>query len=131
MEVLGVNTQHMKSKRKQSKKVEKGIKVVYISSPMKVETSASKFRALVQELTGQDSDTARLMELEANNGAENGDFKAQTQQWRVEDIEDCIPVDVSALSNPYELMPEFSASLWSQLNEHFQLDHVMSFGTQV
>ncbi|WCJ39149.1 Sigma factor binding protein 1 chloroplastic [Euphorbia peplus] len=50
--------------KKQSKKssTKKGIKVVYISSPMKVETSASKFRALVQELTGKDSDSARFMD---------------------------------------------------------------------
>ncbi|KAM1208758.1 hypothetical protein ACFX2J_014381 [Malus domestica] len=38
-----------------SKKKQGGIKVVYISNPMKVSTSASQFRALVQELTGQDS----------------------------------------------------------------------------
>ena len=46
----------------------KVIKVVYIASPMKVKTSASKFRDLVQELTGQDSDTARYMEV---NGGDN------------------------------------------------------------
>ncbi|KVH97370.1 VQ-like protein [Cynara cardunculus var. scolymus] len=40
--------------RKKSK-----LKVVYISSPMKVKTSASKFRALVQELTGRHSDISR------------------------------------------------------------------------
>ncbi|XP_019186447.1 PREDICTED: sigma factor binding protein 1, chloroplastic [Ipomoea nil] len=34
----------------------KQLKVVYISNPMKVETSPSEFRALVQELTGQDAD---------------------------------------------------------------------------
>ncbi|KAK9081769.1 hypothetical protein Syun_031215 [Stephania yunnanensis] len=34
------------------------VKVVYISNPMKVKTSVSEFRALVQELTGQDSDLA-------------------------------------------------------------------------
>ena len=34
----------------------KPIKVVYISNPMKVKTSASKFKALVQELTGQDAE---------------------------------------------------------------------------
>ncbi|KAJ7982359.1 sigma factor binding protein 1, chloroplastic-like [Quillaja saponaria] len=103
MDVLGVNTNQMKCKRRQSKRVDakKGIKVVYISSPMKVKTSASKFRALVQELTGQDSDTARFMDLEANNGAENGDYKAQTQQWRGGGIDDCVPVDVS-LSNSDE-----------------------------
>lgn len=38
-----------------SKKKQGGIKVVYISNPMKVSTSASQFRALVQKLTGQDS----------------------------------------------------------------------------
>ncbi|EEF49532.1 sigma factor binding protein 1, chloroplastic [Ricinus communis] len=66
MDVLGVN---MKSRKQASKRSKKGIKVVYISSPMKVETSASKFRALVQELTGKDSDAARFMDV--NNGAEN------------------------------------------------------------
>ncbi|KAL1821002.1 hypothetical protein DCAR_0417374 [Daucus carota subsp. sativus] len=34
----------------------KPVKVVYISNPMKVNTSASQFRALVQELTGRDAD---------------------------------------------------------------------------
>ncbi|KAE8711947.1 Sigma factor binding protein 2 [Hibiscus syriacus] len=43
------------SKRSNSKK---DLKVVYISSPMKVKTCASQFRALVQELTGKDSDIA-------------------------------------------------------------------------
>lgn len=32
------------------------LKVVYISNPMRVHTSASKFRALVQELTGRDAE---------------------------------------------------------------------------
>ncbi|KAK7401371.1 hypothetical protein VNO78_12793 [Psophocarpus tetragonolobus] len=36
----------------------KDVKVKYISSPMKVKTSASNFRALVQELTGQASNVA-------------------------------------------------------------------------
>ena len=43
-------------KAKSKKKNNKPIKVVYISNPMKVKTSASKFRALVQELTGQDAE---------------------------------------------------------------------------
>lgn len=34
------------------------VKVRYIASPMKVKTSASNFRALVQELTGQHSNVA-------------------------------------------------------------------------
>uniref|UniRef100_A0A0E0KD00 VQ domain-containing protein n=1 Tax=Oryza punctata TaxID=4537 RepID=A0A0E0KD00_ORYPU len=36
----------------------KGIKVVYISSPMKLTATAEEFRAVVQELTGRDSNVA-------------------------------------------------------------------------
>ncbi|XP_031285436.1 sigma factor binding protein 1, chloroplastic-like [Pistacia vera] len=56
MDVLGVHHQIIKSKKHKNKRSKKGIKVVYISSPMKVNTCASNFRALVQELTGKDSD---------------------------------------------------------------------------
>ncbi|CAK7336494.1 unnamed protein product [Dovyalis caffra] len=65
MDVLGVNRKNVK--RSHAKRSKKGIKVVYISSPMKVNTSASEFRALVQELTGKDSDATRLMDI---NGPE-------------------------------------------------------------
>ena len=41
---------------KASHKKAKPVKVVYISNPMKIKTSASQFRALVQELTGRDSE---------------------------------------------------------------------------
>ncbi|CAO1946332.1 unnamed protein product [Urochloa humidicola] len=37
----------------------KPIKVVYISNPMRVRTSAAGFRALVQELTGRDADPSK------------------------------------------------------------------------
>ncbi|KAG1365515.1 sigma factor binding protein 1, chloroplastic [Cocos nucifera] len=45
---------------KQAKAKKKPIKVVYISNPMKIKTSAAEFRNLVQELTGQDSNVATL-----------------------------------------------------------------------
>ncbi|KAL0543878.1 hypothetical protein IC582_018983 [Cucumis melo] len=45
-----------KKTKQSNKKLKKPIKVVYISNPMKVQTSASEFMALVQELTGQDAD---------------------------------------------------------------------------
>lgn len=48
-----------KQTRKARGRKREAIRVVYISSPMKVKTSASKFRSLVQELTGRDSDMAR------------------------------------------------------------------------
>ena len=44
---------------KANKKQEKPMRVVYITDPMKFKAStASEFRALVQELTGKDSDVA-------------------------------------------------------------------------
>ncbi|XP_004511048.4 uncharacterized protein [Cicer arietinum] len=49
----------MKNKRI-NKRDKKEIKVTYISSPVKVKTNASNFRALVQELTGQDSNVAEI-----------------------------------------------------------------------
>lgn len=54
---------------KKTKRNEKSdsLKVVYISTPMKVKTSASRFRSLVQELTGRHSDVSRYMEA---NGAD-------------------------------------------------------------
>ncbi|CAI9765036.1 unnamed protein product [Fraxinus pennsylvanica] len=55
-----------KKKTKRNNKSD-SLKVVYISSPMKVKTSASRFRSLVQELTGRDSDVSRYMEA---NGAD-------------------------------------------------------------
>ncbi|KAB1222192.1 Sigma factor binding protein 1, chloroplastic [Morella rubra] len=48
--------QRKPTKRTKSKKGSNPIKVVYISNPMKVKTCASRFRALVQELTGQDAE---------------------------------------------------------------------------
>ncbi|KAF5737639.1 hypothetical protein HS088_TW13G00526 [Tripterygium wilfordii] len=46
------------AKKKTKKK--KPIKVVYISNPKKFNTSATEFRALVQELTGKDSDPSKF-----------------------------------------------------------------------
>lgn len=43
------------SKKSNGKSKKNAIKVVYISNPMKVNTSASQFRSLVQQLTGQDA----------------------------------------------------------------------------
>ncbi|XP_050383331.1 sigma factor binding protein 2, chloroplastic-like [Argentina anserina] len=57
-------TQTKTKTRSKSKK--KPIKVVYISNPMKVTTSASEFRALVQQLTGQDADDLPNLHPTAN-----------------------------------------------------------------
>lgn len=59
------------SKQKQAKNKKKPVKVVYIANPVKVKTSASDFRALVQELTGQESnvgDASRYSEVDDGAG---------------------------------------------------------------
>ncbi|XP_009593624.1 sigma factor binding protein 1, chloroplastic-like [Nicotiana tomentosiformis] len=79
MKCKKVKKQRRRSDDHNSKK--SNIKVVYISTPMKVKTSASRFRALVQELTGPDSDIARIMEsngateFEDHNGHGNNELR--------------------------------------------------------
>jgi hypothetical protein len=57
----------------------KPIKVVYISNPMRVKTSAARFRALVQELTGRHADPSKYSpeDLADGGGAANIDGAAQ------------------------------------------------------
>ncbi|KAG6424827.1 hypothetical protein SASPL_115247 [Salvia splendens] len=59
-------------KKRASKKPDETLKVVYISSPMKVRTSQARFRALVQELTGKNSDIAPYMD---SDGAALADYR--------------------------------------------------------
>ncbi|KAL0414915.1 UNVERIFIED_CONTAM: hypothetical protein Sradi_1693200 [Sesamum radiatum] len=63
-------TRDGKGKRKNNN----SLKVVYISSPMKVKTSASRFRSLVQQLTGKNSDISQYM-AEPNNSYGFMDFR--------------------------------------------------------
>ncbi|XVE60975.1 hypothetical protein DITRI_Ditri06bG0003700 [Diplodiscus trichospermus] len=64
-----------KSKKKNNNKP---IKVVYISNPMKVKTSASKFRALVQELTGQYAEFPDPTKFSAHTDDDGGGGGNQT-----------------------------------------------------
>lgn len=57
-----------KKTTKSKRNIKNSLKVVYISSPMKVKTSARRFRSLVQELTGRHSDVSRIME---SNGCDD------------------------------------------------------------
>ncbi|XP_020207212.1 uncharacterized protein LOC109792230 [Cajanus cajan] len=89
--MLSVNNHVLMKAKGQSKRNHKrDLKVTYISSPVKVETSASNFRALVQELTGQTSNVAEMF-VEADYGAHDneglhkkGTISAQ-QYWSCED----------------------------------------------
>ncbi|KAL0453209.1 UNVERIFIED_CONTAM: hypothetical protein Slati_1299000 [Sesamum latifolium] len=66
---------------KSRKKQQPPLKVVYITNPIKFKTSASEFRALVQELTGQDADipvakaaaAAVAVEVEEEDNSNNVD----------------------------------------------------------
>lgn len=78
MDILPQMKTGSKSKRKRS--ADSLLKVVYISSPMKVKTSASRFRTLVQELTGRESDISRFMD---NNVREAQDFEILPDAYRV------------------------------------------------
>ncbi|KAJ0985255.1 hypothetical protein J5N97_003611 [Dioscorea zingiberensis] len=53
-----------KKREPPNKAKKKPLKVVYISSPLKVKVNASKFRDVVQELTGRDSNVAHMSKLQ-------------------------------------------------------------------
>nr|GMC79324.1 sigma factor binding protein 1, chloroplastic [Ipomoea batatas] len=61
---------HTITKNPKRKQQQQQLKVVYISNPVRVNTSAAKFRALVQELTGQDADD--LPAVPHGGGRESG-----------------------------------------------------------
>ncbi|KAI4332959.1 hypothetical protein L6164_017824 [Bauhinia variegata] len=118
MDGLGVGNQVMKSSKKQSRRDKKEIKVTYIASPMKVETSASNFRALVQELTGQYSNVAEAL-VDVHGDVHE---KVESQQMRVAvDGRGYMPEAAGSwLKHNYG---DFhSRSLMEPLNQHLQFD---------
>lgn len=68
------NDDVLKKKNRKNQK-EKDIKVTYISSPMKVKTSASNFRALVQELTGKYSNVAEKFIQQESASDDDDDYE--------------------------------------------------------
>ncbi|KAG4947317.1 hypothetical protein AAZX31_15G218900 [Glycine max] len=119
----------MKNKRASNKRDKKEIKVTYISSPVKVKTSASNFRALVQELTGQYSNVAETsIPMEEDNGHServhrtHHHHESETQQWRVN-------VDEGTnLMKPHEYSEFLSRSLMEPFNQQQLLQYdLMSF----
>ncbi|KAJ0979001.1 hypothetical protein J5N97_014475 [Dioscorea zingiberensis] len=65
MEKLSVSQRKAQKQVKSKRKAP--IKVVYISNPMRFETSAAKFRELVQSVTGQDSDIDTMFGIHGTN----------------------------------------------------------------
>lgn len=80
----------------------RGVKVVYISSPMKVKTSASEFRMIVQELTGRDSDVVRIMESASEtdlNGAGDASLLNIAPEERPYQLNGTVHNDIYAVGN--------------------------------
>lgn len=69
-----------RGRRKMSNTDNKSVKVVYISTPMKVNISASNFRALVQQLTGRDSDMSRFQDF--NHDSSEKGFQCKDDIFR-------------------------------------------------
>ncbi|KAK7314150.1 hypothetical protein VNO77_39362 [Canavalia gladiata] len=119
----------MKNKRV-SKKDKKEIKVTYISSPVKVKTSASNFRALVQELTGQYSnlaETSSPMEEENDHISDHKVLnKEESQQWRVDVTQDYLQDNNANLLKP-EYSEFFSRSFMEPFNQHHLQYDLLSF----
>ncbi|GAA0175776.1 hypothetical protein LIER_41972 [Lithospermum erythrorhizon] len=120
-----------RSKGKKSKQ-QNSVKVVYISTPMKVKTSASQFRTLVQELTGRDSDIARLM-MESNDqeyGVVGKEFDGFDKGLRsfVEKQEEKSPTDSNSECLSDNLDGIFSSQEQSFVEEQlmFDLDFVFN-----
>lgn len=110
------------------KKKPAAVKVVYISNPMKVKTSASEFRALVQELTGQDSDIMTLLHPSSSSSkfskdnvqiSVGGGHHQQQQQKQEQEQEE----EVSVLPN-YEIMNMInSTTTTTSTNTRSEMSH--------
>ncbi|CAN4111377.1 unnamed protein product [Withania somnifera] len=110
------------------------VKVVYISTPMKVKTSAARFRSLVQELTGRHSDIARIMETNEAATAEFEDIhREQKDDVNKLPAKSSSPSSSSSLllqkssnsspisseSNNYFMEPNFDDLFSSQMEDQF------------
>ncbi|ONK63616.1 uncharacterized protein A4U43_C07F17120 [Asparagus officinalis] len=99
---------------KQSRSKKKAIKVVYISNPMRIRASESDFRAVVQELTGQDSDIAELManyevQVESKERApvESKEAHCAEMEMAIFDEGFALPTTLDVLSAGHDLMSPY------------------------
>ncbi|GER37275.1 sigma factor binding protein 1 [Striga asiatica] len=123
---------HKAKKRKSSTTTNNNsLKVVYISSPMKVKTSASRFRSLVQELTGKNSDISRYTGDESNftAGGEfletdhffSGDLSQENEPSQGYEKLSSSSIDGTPTSSDSILgMPDMDGMFVSQMREQFE-----------
>ncbi|KAG8391107.1 hypothetical protein BUALT_Bualt01G0153600 [Buddleja alternifolia] len=77
-----------KKGHKGKRKNDNSLKVVYISSPMKVKTSASRFRSLVQQLTGKNSDVSRYIEADTNRASDFHEIDCEDDGMLAKEVSD-------------------------------------------
>ncbi|CAN6994420.1 unnamed protein product [Brassica rapa subsp. trilocularis] len=112
-----------KQKRKATtSKDNKPIKVRYISNPMRVETCPSKFRELVQELTGQDA--AELPPEPTTYAAAD----PQQEEINPEPLEEGVSEYYSPLDEEVFSAPQMSAGPTTFKSRYFHpgIHHVLS-----
>ncbi|CAL9046189.1 uncharacterized protein LOC135674035 [Musa acuminata AAA Group] len=93
----------------QAKAKKKPIKVVYISNPMKVTTSAAKFRGLVQKLTGRDSNVAYMAATDSSMAESLPGSAAAYEAPRDPSLESTGAVDdpyKAAAASPFEVFDD-------------------------
>ncbi|KAJ8511559.1 hypothetical protein OPV22_001993 [Ensete ventricosum] len=116
---MGRPSVHQKSpeqaKAKATKK-KKPIRVVYISNPMRVTTSAAQFRGLVQKLTGRDSNVADMAIACSPTGGPSADYAGMTPQDLSTDSGALGPCK-GAVATPFEMLDDgFSAQMLEDLS---------------
>ncbi|KAG8372118.1 hypothetical protein BUALT_Bualt12G0033200 [Buddleja alternifolia] len=94
---------HKRSNKHPKNKKNQPLKVVYIANPIKFKTSVSEFRALVQELTGQDSDVPDSTRFTADDGVSGrrGEVANAVKVAAEASVHDVTKIEYSS-SNGYE-----------------------------
>ncbi|CAD5197299.1 unnamed protein product [Musa acuminata subsp. malaccensis] len=117
---MGRPSVHQKSpeqaKAKATKK-KKPIKVVYISNPMRVTTSAAQFRGLVQKLTGRDSNVADMDIACSPAGGPSADREGMTPRDLSSGSGSLGPCK-GAVATPFEMLDDdgFSSQMLEDLS---------------
>ncbi|KAF8395708.1 hypothetical protein HHK36_019658 [Tetracentron sinense] len=115
---------HHRNDTKKAISKKKPFKVVYISNPMKVTTSASKFRALVQELTGKDSNladaAAKFSEFDASQTVPDQEMKVTDDHvLEVPRVEPSLESPGTSNESSFEPFESFDDIFTTQMLENF------------
>ena len=102
-----------KGLKRQKEMKKKPVRIVQISNPMTVTATASEFKGLVQELTGQDSDMSLLRNYAAavaKKSAAPPGAGVEIARAAKEYIEDSCPTDCWNVDNNFDRLDEILPS---------------------